>query len=156
MTTVRRTGTASAAVLSGLVLTLGVAQAAAPEWTRHVGLDVWNLSGLRAQVQGLHEEAADLESQEDRLRLEVEALDNLTARLVAGDVSLAEATAAAEPIMRERTGFDTAARLNYPAPTFTHSVARYLIHRAGRGGFGGESETVRTRLAAEYAALRVE
>ena len=51
MTTFRRTGTTSAAVLSGLVAMFGLMHAAAPEWAHQAGLDVWNFAEAQERLR---------------------------------------------------------------------------------------------------------
>jgi hypothetical protein len=155
MTTVRRAGTASAAALSGLVLTLGLAHAAAPEWVRQAGLDVWNAPALRDSLRAGNHRRAELLAHEERLFREIETIDHLAARLAAGSLSLAGATDAAEPILRERPSFPYTASQYYPAPTFRQSIARYLIARIERRHADpARWATISARLEAEYAALR--
>jgi hypothetical protein len=156
MTTVRRAGTTSAAALSAIILALGLAHAAAPQWTERIGLDIWNLFHLREQTRDHDRERERLKDREEQLGQEIEALDHLANRLSAGTLSLAEATDVAEPMMRNRTGFETAAELNYPAPTFRLSVARFLIARTGRTLETDPSRwaAVSSRLEAEYASMK--
>lgn len=156
MTTVRRAGTASAAALSAIILTIGLVQVAAPRWTERIGLDIWNLPALREQLQAHGREWEQLAGREEQLGREIELLDHLTNRLADGHVSLSEATDVAEPIMRNRAGFELCAELNYPAPTLRHSVARFLIARVGRSLEDdlSRSVAVSARLNGEYATLR--
>jgi hypothetical protein len=156
MTTVRRAGTASAAVLTGLVLTLGLTHATAPEWTRRAGLDVWKLAEARDAFQTTADESVRIRDEAERLRESIEAVDHITTRLVAGDLTLSDATDVTEPLLRERRGFSFAAESYYAAPTFRMSVGRYLIDRARRvlSTQLSRSTTVLARLEGEYATMR--
>src|SRR5262245_52770417 len=133
MTAARRAGTASAAALPALALALGLAHVAAPEWVRRAGLDVWNYAALREAARAGDCRRVALEIQQEQLFQEIEATTRLAERLAAGSVSLAEATDATEPILRDRTGFADVGPRFYPAPTFRLTVARYLIERVKRG-----------------------
>ncbi len=126
MTTVRRAGTASVAALSGLIVTFGVAQIAAPEWMHRAGLDVWNLSDARDAFRATDHERESLQLEAEQLHQEIEFTEHIVNRLAAGTTSLAEAADLIEPILQNRTGFHSIAELHYPAPTFRHTVARYL------------------------------
>lgn len=156
MTTIRRAGTASVAALSGLVLTLGLAQSAAPEWTRRAGLDVWNVSAARDTLLATDRDREMLQSHAEQLHQEIEFTEHTTNRLMAGTLSLAGATDLIEPILRNRPGFDTVAEIHYPAPTFRLSVAQYLVKRVEWEMPADLSEraAISTRLEMEYALLK--
>jgi hypothetical protein len=151
MTAFRRTGTTSAAVLSGLVLTLGLTHASAPEWSRRTGLDVWNLADTRASLREISEESARLGEESEQLRESIEAVEHITTRLIAGELTLSRATDLIEPLMRERPGFRWSAAMTHTAPTFRLSVARYLIDHVQRTG-----QTDPSRLAESIAQLQAE
>ena len=152
----RRTGAVSAAALSGLVLTLGLAQVVAPEWVKRVGLDVWNLHGLRAEARAGAKKDAELRVQREKLRREVELSEHIGVRLADGSLTLAEATDELEPILRDRTGFDTTRIFAYNAPTFRRGVARYAITKVHELLAPDPTRLagVSARLEAEYAGLR--
>jgi hypothetical protein len=156
MTSVRRAGTASATGLTGLALALALGNAAAPEWVRRAGLDVWNLPSLRADAHALDQERALIQDQQEQLRREIEAADHVTARLEAGDLSLAEATDRIEPVLRGRPGFEDSARVHYQAPTVRLAVARYLVSRVERhlGADPTRKAVIAAGLEAEYALMK--
>ena len=154
MTTVRRTGAASAAMLSGLALALGFSHAVAPEWAKRVGLDVWNLP---AECETLRESDAKLlllQQRHEQLRREIEFADHITVRLADGTQTLADAVAELEPILQHRPGFPAADYGN--APTFRHQVALYMMDRVRRllAKDPTRLAEVTPRLEADYAALQ--
>jgi hypothetical protein len=155
MTAIRRTGAASAAVLSGLALTLGVAQAAVPQWIHEAGLDVWNISRYRDALRASAEESARLQEETELLRQSIESLDHVTMRLAAGMIPLDEATNESEPLLRDRPGFQTTAIVYYSAPTLRLSIARYLIQRVESPLQSNPSQLaiVSRKLEAEYAEM---
>lgn len=157
MTTVRRAGTASVAALSGLVLTIGLAQTAAPEWMRRSGLDVWNVFEAQDSLRATGHQRESLRLEAEQLQQEIEFADHVANRLEAGTISMAEATDIIEPILRNRSGFHNVAGLYYAAPTFRHAVARYLsarvLRRASLTSAGGWA-LLATRLEVEYALLK--
>jgi hypothetical protein len=155
MSAVRRTGAVSAAALSGLALTLGLAHAAAPRWAARAGLDVWNLPELNARLREIDEETARTRSDGERLLRQIDAAGHLTARLAEGSLTLAEAADELEPLLRDRPGFETVCAVQDGAPTFRHGVARYAIRKALAHLAGDPTRRAATagRLEAEYAAL---
>jgi uncharacterized small protein (DUF1192 family) len=78
MTTFRRTGTTSAAVLSGLVAMFGLMHVAAPEWAQQAGLDVWNFAEAQERMRATTEESARLRDEVEQLRESIEAAEHLT------------------------------------------------------------------------------
>jgi hypothetical protein len=156
MTALRRTGTTSAAVLSGLVLTLGLTHVSAPEWSRRAGLDVWNLADARASLRELSEESTRLGEESEQLRESIEAAKHITTRLIAGELTLSRATDLVAPLMRERPGFRWYATPTHTAPTFRLSVARYLLDHVQRRGRIDPSQfaELNAQLQAEYEAMK--
>jgi hypothetical protein len=156
MTTARRTGAASAATLTGLAAALVLAHAVAPAWARSVGLDVWNLSAVRADAEAADEEAEAVQAKQDRVFLEIQMGEHVAARLADGTLTLAAAVERLEPVLRARTGFACVCTHQYKVPTLRHGVARYAINRAERllaDPDPARWAKVSTRLEAEYAAL---
>jgi hypothetical protein len=119
-------------------------------------LDVWNWNSAVAEARALNDRMVELRASEERLREEVELAEGLTTHLASGTTSLAAAADVMEPILRERTGFESVVRTRYHSPTFRHGVARYLILRVGRQLDAAPSQwaTASARLEAEYSALR--
>jgi hypothetical protein len=159
MTTVPRAGVvtaATAATVCGLALAVAVANAADPNWTRDVGLDIWHLPALEADARDAEREHERLQEQFDDLCKEVEAIDGLAARLAAGSLSLEAAGEQIEPILRDRPGFEDAAHRYYGAPTLRLAAARYMIARVQWyvGADPCRKAAVTERLEAEYAAMR--
>jgi hypothetical protein len=132
MTTVRRAGATSAATLCGLALTIILAEAVAPEWTHHTGLDVWNLPTAIAKNKDCAEETAFLIAQERQLAREIELGEHICFQVIDGSLSLAAAVDEMEPVLCKRTGFIETAGLNFGVPTIHLAVARYLIKRISR------------------------
>lgn len=134
-----RTGAASAvALLAIAVVALGAdAYLGIDDARRHAG------------------DAAVFEAQRIRVQREAEASGRVAARVIAGDLSLAAAVDELEPVLRERSGFESA----WPEatfPTFRHRVARYVLTRVDTElqHTPLRRAIVLTRLDAEYAAFR--
>jgi hypothetical protein len=156
MTTTRRAGAASAAALTGLALTLGLAHAAAPRWVQRLGLDVWNVGAARESLREAEERDAELRARKDRTFQSIECGGHTGGRLAEGSITLAEAADLLAPLLAERPGFATAWRVHYGAPTFRHGVARYAILRA-RDALADDPArwaAVAPLLEAQYAAMK--
>ena len=156
MTALRRTGTTSAAVLSGLILMLGLTHASAPEWSRRAGLEVWNLGDARASIWETSAESTRLDEESEQLRESIEAAEHITTRLIDGELTLSGATDLLEPLMRARPGFRWSSTKRHIAPTFRMSVARYLIDHVQRSGQIEPSRLAEfnAQLEAEYEAMK--
>lgn len=155
MTARRRPGVVSVTALLGLVLTLGVAELLIPQWSTHLGLDVWNWGDTRVEAQQQEQEALAVEAQRVQLRREIESAGHVVAKLREGQVTLAQATDELEPLMRHRRGFEYAWPID-PPPTFRHSVARYATTRveAELANDPARQAAICARLKAEYNALK--
>ncbi len=132
MTVIRhRPGFASVASLG--VITLGVVafHAVAPNWSKRFGLDVWNYSYYEADQRQTAHERKNLEVSHDRLRRQIEACDRIAGRLVAGELTLAEAAEDASRVNSDRPGFDDCLQIEHPhAGTERLRAARYIMVRA--------------------------
>jgi hypothetical protein len=105
------------------------ALAAHPTWARSLGVDVWNLPALQRQMRGVTDERARLDSARDDARRRGAARRAITADLVAGRITPAEAVA------RFTQGLvppDQLAYLRHKYPTDTDEelVARVVIGAA--------------------------
>ena len=152
----RRTGAVSAASLSVMALSLGLAHVIAPEWVKRVGLDVWNYPGLRDQWRATEVEAAQAQAKQDQMHRRMELGSHVSARLATGSITLAEAVDELEPVMRDAPGFESTYLYHYQVPTLRQGVARYAIGKV-RDQLADDPArwaTVSARLETEYAALR--
>jgi hypothetical protein len=152
----RRPGIASVATLAGIVLTLGLAHLAAPEWSRAAGLDVWNVADARAELDRTLTRGREIEAQNEHMLDQIRGSSGVAARLAAGRLTLAAAVAEAEAVNADRPGWaDGLLAAHYAVPTHRQRVARYLIakvefrYRADPSGWAPLS----ARLEAEYRAL---
>jgi hypothetical protein len=156
MTTIRRPGAASAAVLIALSTTLVTAHAVAPEWARRTGLDVWNYAALQEQYRTAVEEQAEVEAYGERAASRREAGNQIAGELILGTTSLPKAADELMEIFRHDSGTRvTLETLHYTAPTERHRFARHAIDRV-RSILCDEPERlapVLARLEAEYRAM---
>ncbi|AWM41685.1 hypothetical protein GobsT_72280 [Gemmata obscuriglobus] len=156
MATIRRPGAASAAVLVGLIVSLGAAHLLAPEWARAAGLDVWNYAALDAQKQSLADERADMDAKAESDTRRRGRADQLAARLIAGEDTLPAVSAEIGQLFINDTGWQCALAAFYPDlrdPRLLH--ARHTIDRAVRQLDHDPSRkaALRVRLEAEYRTM---
>lgn len=156
MTTIRRPGAASAAVLVGLSASLMVAHAVAPNWSRRVGLDVWNLAALEAEYRAAADEQADVVSQAERASARRAAGNQVAAKLITGSVTLPEAAVELIEVFRQDEGMRVSLGVIHKgAPTVRHVFARHAIDRV-RALLVDEPDrrgAVVARLEVEYRAM---
>lgn len=155
MTVNRRAGTTTATILTGLILILGLACAALPEWQRLSTLAVWDVGEVRANYRAQFEKRDTLQAQLELLHSQIETVDCLAARLASGTISLAEAVAECEPVVRDRPGFVTVLSLDYKTSSLKLMISRHLISRVSYV-LREDTDQLRTtlaRLEAECSAL---
>jgi hypothetical protein len=130
MTTIRRPGAASVAVLLGLSASLATAHAVAPDWSRHAGLDVWNLSALQEEYRVAIEERAEMRSRAERAIARRSAGNQITGKLIANAIALPVAADELSEVFHQDTGAQSVLKAMYPeAPSERHLFARHAIDR---------------------------
>ena len=151
-----RAGKTTAVAAFGFALALALSYTVAPAWTREVGLDVWNYSEARKELQHANELRAELATAEDELHRQFESCDHVAARVANGSLTLREAVDELEDLCRCQSGFDTM-REYREAPTFRHAVARHVMGRVNvlLAGEPARRVACAARLSAEYGALPV-
>lgn len=152
----RRPGIASGAALAAIALALGVAHAAAPEWMRETGLDVWNRADVQVEEAAEQLRHEQITQTHNELNRQIAASEATAAALIEGYVSLADAAEELARINRDRVGFEYTLASLYPgAPTFRARVARYVIDRVHKrlAHDPTREATVLARLECEYAAM---
>jgi len=149
----RRPGLASAATLSGIVLTLGLAHAVAPEWSRAAGLDVWNTGSARAALAAEQSRGADLDELNANVEAQIRGSEGVARRLGAGRLTLAAAADELLALNADRPGWEDGLTFAYPdAPTPRHRAARYALAKLSRTDAAAWAASA-ARLEAEYRAL---
>jgi hypothetical protein len=156
MTAIHRPGAASAAVLIALSVSMVIAHAIAPSWSRRVGLDVWNIAALEEEYRAAADEQADVLSQAERASARRAAGNQVAAKLITGSVSLSEAAVELIEVFREDEGTQiTLASIHTGAPTERHVFARHAIDRvrALLVADPAQSDAVVARLEVEYRVM---
>jgi hypothetical protein len=152
----RRPGIASAGTLATITLALAVAHTVAPAWACEAGLDVWNLPDLQATESAERVRHEQVARSHDLLNRQIAASEAITAALIEGELSLADATDELARVNQHRVGFHAILPLLYPeASTFRARVARYAIDRVHEqlASDPTREAAVLARLESEYAAM---
>jgi hypothetical protein len=150
--TINRSGAVvSASFLAGLALAVGLSAVVAGAGARLMGLEREDLD-----LSALAEQTDELDLQHARQLEEYTFANHLATRLAAGALTLADATAQMEPILRERPDFEFVCQYHYQVQDTRLGAARYLIDKVE---FLLKDEPSRwrpvsIRLNADYAALR--
>ena len=156
MTAIRRPGTASAAVLIALSLSVATAHAIAPDWSRRAGLDVWNLSALERQYQSAAEHRADIDAEAERAASRRLAANQIAAKLTNEPHTLPTAADELAEVFQYDPGvLTTLAVYHTAARTERHLFARHAIDRVSRllADEPARRTAVLARLEKEYRAM---
>lgn len=149
----RRPGVATAGTLAGIVLTLGLAHAVAPEWSRAAGLDVWNAGSARADLAATLARGDDLEALNQHIHEQIRGSLGVVQRLGAGRLTLAAAADELAALNADRPAWEDSLAYAYrDAPTPRHRIARYAMAKLARIDPAAWAAAT-ARLEAEYRAL---
>lgn len=151
----RRTGIASVASLAGLTLTVGLVHAVAPDWSRRMGFDVWNIADAETDAREAAEVGRDLHAYGDRTCRQIEASDHVAHALATGRVTLAVAVQELTLINDSRPTWLAALRCSSPEGTGDPElVARYAMGKVWRSLADDPSRAeVMAKLNREFVAL---
>lgn len=140
--------------LIGGVAVLGLAPWL-PGWLTAAGLDVWNVTDLRRKVAENHRVEAGLTSEITHVQQQVRVKEVLADELIAGRLSLAEATDRFELMVTDSPRILTGLRTMYPdIPTDRERVARHVVdYTRSRVNDPRERERVAVRMTTELEAL---
>jgi hypothetical protein len=156
MTSFRRPGAASVAVLIGLSASLVVAHAIAPDWSRRAGLDVWNLAAVERDHRAAAEERAEVYAGAERATARRATAQQIATKLVAGTSDLPTAADELLEVFEQDRGMRFVLETQYPAaPTERHRFARHAIDRVCRLLVDDPNHcaAVVARLEGEYRAM---
>jgi hypothetical protein len=145
----------SAVVLVGLGAGLVACHVIAPEWSRHMGLDVWNLSAAEQSYRSAVETDEHLGAAIEHEAARRAAARTVVVRLINGTAILAEAADELAEIAGPDPGRRLILELRYPS--VADERHRFALHAIDRVkwhlGAAPETEPVLRRLEAEYRAL---
>jgi hypothetical protein len=152
---VRHPGVASTAILLGIGAGLVSCSALAPDWSRRVGLDVWNMGAEEQNYRSAVERKEYLGATGDEHIARRAAARSVALKLIDGSETLSAAADQLSAIFRPDRGWCVALELHYPAvPDERHRFARSAIERV-RGLLDDPTESARVlhRLEEEYRAI---
>lgn len=156
MATIRRPGAASAAVLIALSASVAGAHLLTPEWSRRMGLDVWNLAAVEEERRLAVEERADMDAKAEFCARRRAVADRIAVRLIARDADLATVAVELFDLFGEDSGVRCTLEASNPkvrdprllfAGHAIQRVSRLLVHEPARWA------TVRAQLEADYREL---
>lgn len=130
--------------------------AANPRWAAAVGLDVWNMPTLRAEVENQSERGRSLVAKDDDIRRRIEVKELLIADLIAGRTTLADVAAQFLALNRSEPGYMDTLRAIYPGESDEETAARTVMGFVSprlAGEPPARQAEVAGRLEAEYARL---
>jgi hypothetical protein len=128
----RRTGITTVATLSALALAVGLTHTVAPEWSRTLGLDVWNAPSYEAQCRDNVIRSQDLDNAREIMSRHIEISDELARRWLAGEMSLRDAIAQLLEVRDLRPGFDVFLATGWPDASPMERLGLYLLAKARR------------------------
>lgn len=154
MSSLRRPGTISAAVLVALVLTFAAAHTIAPEWTHRVGMDVWNLPAMDQQLRQAQEGRDEILELEQKSMQRREAANRVAWKLIDG-MPLTQAADELLILFQDDQGVIITLESNFPnTPSRRHLFALHAIDRAKRFLKDPQQyQSVVTRLEEEYKSI---
>jgi hypothetical protein len=143
----------AAAVALAIVLVMNRDRSPIPSstWPR-----INTLASFNGELAALAARNEALDAERERLRQEIDLSTELAHRLIARGLTLHEATAQMEPLLRERDGFRLACTITFRVEGTRRGAARYLINRVDQllEFEPCRRQEVNERLEAEYLALR--
>lgn len=101
-----------------------------PTLARSVGVDVWNVPELTAQLREAEGESERLDAEDDAIQHRIAIKETIIRELIAGRATLAEATAKFAEMNATRPGSMTMIRMSYPGTTDHEKTAYNVISYA--------------------------
>src|SRR5258708_39418830 len=114
-------------ISSAISLTYSSFVFACPQWTRELGLDVWNTFDEEEQVRSGLKKQQELDAVGDRVMRRVSLKLEITNDLLGRRITLAQATEQFLSLNRSDPELMTMTRFTYPAASDEESVARQVI-----------------------------
>ena len=141
-----------ALVCSSLVIG-AVVLVAHPTLAQSIGADVWNMPALKEQVRAAGAEDERLTTEDDDVRRRIAIKDAITAELIAGRTTLADATDRFTELNAGRPRYLTALRDAYPGATDQEKFARNVISFAISRAEPAERADLSSRLETELRQM---
>ena len=141
------------AVLVAGLLVAGVTLVIHPTWAATLGLDVWNMPALEAQVRTSTEEGHRLDAEDEYVRRRIDLKDTIVHDLLAEKVTLAEATDRFAELNARCPRTEAAVREYFPGATDREKTARNVISFAVTRAAPQERASVASRLETELQQM---
>jgi hypothetical protein len=134
--------------LTALLLPFGLL-AVNPTWAQSLGLDVWNVPALNAELRESAGTDRQLTDQSDGVRRRIAVKDAIIADLLAERITLAEATERFGELNAGHPEYLMTIRATYPGETDREKFARNVIAFARMRASPDQVEAVTARLEYE-------
>lgn len=142
------------AAIAALSAALAVTVYLSPSLAATAGVDVWNLPDLQEQLDDATEQGRELDSSDEMYRRRIEVKEALMADLIAGRVTLAEATDRFLTLSALHPEQLDAIRAAFPGSSDREKVARNVVQYANsRIPAGPQKAAVVARFEAEFDQL---
>lgn len=109
------------------VLAVGTVLTVHPTLARAIGVDVWNVPALNAELRATTEESGRLDAEDGDVRHRIAVKETLVAELIAGRASLDEVTDRFVALDATRPANLAAVRDKFPGDTDHEKMARNVI-----------------------------
>ncbi len=131
------------------VLAVGTVLTVHPTLARAIGVDVWNVPALNAELRATTEESGRLDAEDDDVRRRIEVKESLVVELIAGRVSLTEVTDRFTALDETRPANLAMVRDRFPGDTDHEKMARNVIAYALPRAADHQRAALANRLDAE-------
>lgn len=150
-----KTPARAAAAALVLVLLYGGFCLACPQWTRALGLDVWNYQELADEARREGRLRNELSATDERIKHRLDLKAVVTDEVIEGRASLADATERFMALNRADPDIVSHTRQMFPAPTEAEATARQVINfvHARLRHEPSRRDEVLCRLRAELSSL---
>jgi hypothetical protein len=139
--------------LTGLASAALAALAIHPTWARALGVDVWNVPALTAQMRDSDEQGRRIEEESERIRRRLRVKETIVTDLIAGRVTLAEATDRFTELNESQPHYLLTIRNHFPGQTDEERMARNVIGFAEQQVPPKERPALRSRFEAELRRM---
>jgi hypothetical protein len=124
-----------------------------PTWARSLGADVWNMPALTEQVRTTETEGTRLAAEDTEVQRRIAIKDAIVTELLAGRITLADATDQFTAMNTSRPHYMAAIRDTFPGATDREKMARNVISFATPRVAGAAQSATASRLEAELQQM---
>lgn len=126
-----------------------------PAWAQSVGLDVWNVPALQAEMRASADASDRLDEKDHEVQQRMAVKESLVAELIAGRTTLAEVTARFTDMNATRPDYVASIRATFSGTTDLEKSARNVIDYALARVPVAERAAFAARLEAELQQMLV-